>query len=151
VTRAEFAAIINKAFKPASKRPASDFVDVSKPFWGYSAIQNAYQGGFLEGYSKSRFRPKRNISRVEALVSLASGLELKPEDLGVLSTYTDASQIPDYATPAILVALQQALTQEKKSMLDQALNGHHLRLGRWLVVSQVLVLTLSLQKGGQII
>ncbi len=35
VTRAEFAAIINKAFSPASERSSSDFVDVPINYWGY--------------------------------------------------------------------------------------------------------------------
>ena len=85
VTRAEFAAIINRAFTPSAERPANNFVDVPVEFWGYSAIQKAYQGGFLEGYPDGKFQPSQNIPRVEVLVSLASGLKIQPNDIGVVS------------------------------------------------------------------
>lgn len=109
VTRAEFAAIINRAFNPPSKRTATNFVDILGDFWGLSAIQSAYQGGFLEGYPENKFHPQQNIPRVEVLVSLTNGLGLQPENLGVLSTYTDASQIPDYAIRAIAAATERQM------------------------------------------
>ncbi|MGA9379583.1 MAG: S-layer homology domain-containing protein [Phormidium sp.] len=109
VTRAEFAAIINRAFQPSIERSASSFVDVPRKFWGYSAIQTAYQGGFLEGYADRKFRPSQNIPRVEVLVSLANGLKIQPEDIGIVSFYADASQIPNYAVPAIAAATERQL------------------------------------------
>lgn len=109
VTRAEFAAILNRAFNPPSKRPANSFVDVPENFWGFSAIRSAYQGSFLEGYPENKFQPEQNIPRVEVLVSLATGLEIQPEDLAVLSAYADASEIPDYAVPAIAAATERQM------------------------------------------
>ena len=109
VTRTEFAAIINKAFNPSAERPTSEFVDVPRNFWGYSAIQAAYQSGFLEGYPNRKFQPGQNIPRVEVLVSLANGLKIQPEDMGVRSLYADASQIPDYAIPAIAAATERQM------------------------------------------
>lgn len=109
VTRTEFAAIINKAFNPSTQRPANDFKDVPRKFWGYSAIQTAYQGGFLDGYPDRRFQPNQNIPRVEVLVSLASGLKIQPEDISVLSFYADASQIPNYAVSAIAAATERQM------------------------------------------
>ncbi|MEG4249353.1 S-layer homology domain-containing protein [Microcoleus sp. Pol10D4] len=109
VTRTEFAAIINKAFNPLAERPTNEFLDVPTNFWGYSAIQAAYQGGFLEGYPDRKFQPGQNIPRVEVLVSLANGLKIQPEDIGVLSLYADASQIPDYAIPAIAGATERQM------------------------------------------
>jgi hypothetical protein len=109
MTRTEFAAVINKAFNSSTKRPANNFVDVPRDYWGYSAIQTAYQRGFLEGYPGRRFQPGKNIPRVEVLLSLANGLGLQPEDIGVVSMYADASQIPNYAIPAIAAATERQM------------------------------------------
>ncbi|MDX2211871.1 MAG: S-layer homology domain-containing protein [Oculatellaceae cyanobacterium bins.114] len=92
VTRAEFAAMINKAF---SDRPAirsgQDFYDTVY-HWGSGAIRTAYALGFISGYPEGDFRPDWNVSRVEAVAALATGLGLS----GYASLdgfYSDAAQI----------------------------------------------------------
>ena len=107
VTRAQFAAIVNQAFNPAPKRPWSEFVDLDNQFWGYGAIQTAYQGGFLSGYPGQVFRPNQQIPRTEVLVSLTSGLEIGSGERTALNKYSDAGQIPDWAEGAIAAATQQ--------------------------------------------
>jgi parallel beta-helix repeat protein len=109
VTRAQFAAIINKAFAPASQRSATNFVDVRSNYWAYKAIQTAYQGGFLAGYPGQVFKPEQRIPRVQVLVSLASGLDLRSNSTTVLSVYNDVAQIPSYAATAIAGATQKGL------------------------------------------
>ncbi|OKH28929.1 DUF1565 domain-containing protein [Chroogloeocystis siderophila] len=109
VTRAQFAAIVSKAFTPTPQREAQDFNDVSRNFWGYQAIQTAYRGGFVAGYPGGAFQPQQQIPRVQVLVSLANGLNLRADNPNVLSTYADASQIPGYATDAVAAATQRQL------------------------------------------
>ncbi|PPS45430.1 DUF1565 domain-containing protein [Chroococcidiopsis sp. TS-821] len=109
VTRAQFAAIVSKAFTPTPQREAQDFNDVSRNFWGYQAIQTAYRGGFVAGYPGGAFQPQQQIPRVQVLVSLANGLNLRADNPNVLSTYADASQIPSYATDAVAAATQRQL------------------------------------------
>lgn len=109
VTRAQFAAIVNKAFNPEPKRPWAEFFDVNPQFWGYQAIQSAYRGGFLSGYPGNQFRPEQRIPRTEVLVSLSSGLELGSGERAALNKYIDAAQIPDWAQGAIAAATQQNL------------------------------------------
>ncbi len=109
VTRAEFAAIINKAFAPVPERPGANFVDVRSDLWAYKAIQAAYQGGFLSGYPGQVFRPDDHISRVDVIVSLASGLKLLSNNQSVLSVYSDASQIPNYGVRAVAGATEKQL------------------------------------------
>ena len=104
VTRAQFAAIINKAFTPAAKRTAINFSDVSTRYWGYQAIQTASRGGFLSGYPNKTFKPELQIPRVQVLVSLANGLELTAPDQNSLSFYNDASQIPNWAKDSVSAA-----------------------------------------------
>lgn len=109
VTRAQFAAIVNKAFNPEPKRPWSEFVDIDNRFWGYTAIQSAYRGGFLSGYPGRIFRPNQQIPKVEVLVALASGLELGAGEAIALNKYTDAAQIPAWAQGAIASATQRGI------------------------------------------
>ena len=109
VTRAQFAAIINKAFAPPVKREAINFRDVSQDFWGYQAIQTAYRGAYLAGYPNRIFRPQQEIPRVQVLVSLANGLGLNAADQASLSLYNDAIQIPDYAKDPVAAATTKQL------------------------------------------
>ncbi|HEY9620183.1 MAG TPA: DUF1565 domain-containing protein [Crinalium sp.] len=109
VTRAEFASIVAKAFSPAPKREAVNFVDIESGFWGRQAIQSAYQGGFMAGYPGQRFQPNQQIPRVQALAALVSGLGLSSTNSAVVSQYQDASQIPDWAGGAIAAATQNGI------------------------------------------
>lgn len=110
VTRAEFAAIVTKAFPKASQNNASiEFVDVSRSFWGYSAIQTAVRRGFLVGYPGRIFQPSQQIPRVQVIVALASGLNLSSDNTSVLSYYQDATQIPTYAMNKVAAATQRQM------------------------------------------
>ena len=113
VTRAEFAALIQKAF-PNQNRvrqlSASGFRDVPAGYWAASAIQNAYETGFLAGYPGNVFRPSEQIPKVQAIVAVTNGLGLTASSTGAssdLSTYyTDASAIPNYAVASVTTATQ---------------------------------------------
>ncbi|UBF28503.1 DUF1565 domain-containing protein [Kovacikia minuta CCNUW1] len=109
VTRVQFAAIVTKAFAPDPKQPATAFRDVASSFWGYQAIQSAVRGGFLKGYPEGLFKPEQPIPRVQALVSLASGLGFSSGNPGALSTYQDATQIPAWATGSVAAATQRQI------------------------------------------
>ena len=109
VTRAQFAAIIAKAFQPPAKNANKQFPDVKSNFWGYEVIQSASNGGFVSGYPDGTFRPQQQIPRVQVLVSLANGLGLNADNQNVLSIYSDASQIPQYATNSVAAATARQL------------------------------------------
>lgn len=109
VTRAQFATIISKALSPAGKRQAIAFKDVPSNFWASAAIQSAYQGQYVSGYPDGTYKPQQQIPRVQALVSLANGLGLNTDNQNALSFYTDATQIPKYATGSVAAATTRQL------------------------------------------
>ncbi len=112
VTRAQFAAMLQKAFPKAPVRNAIQFVDLPANYWGKDAIEAAYMTGFIEGYPGNVFKPDQNIPRVQTLVALATGLNLAADmpRPTVLNTYfQDASQIPDYALKQVTGALESNL------------------------------------------
>jgi hypothetical protein len=112
VTRAEYAAMVQKAFDsyPANY-PAQKFSDVPPDYWAAPAIDRAVKIGFLKGYPKNVFLPEQRIPRVQALVSLATGLGLDKgtDSTPALKTYKDAQQIPNYARNTIGAATQAGL------------------------------------------
>ncbi len=112
VTRAQFAAMINKAFqKPAVRQPVN-FNDVPGNYWGASAIQQAYTIGFLAGYPGNNFRPNENIPRQQVLVSLANGLGYTATaDTNTIlqGAFTDAAGIADYALGSIAAATENQI------------------------------------------
>lgn len=111
VTRAEFAAMIGKAFSKDKVRNAVGFADVPSSYWAYSVIQNAYQIGFLSGYPGSVFRPEQKIPREQVLVSLANGLSYSANNSVStdLQVYNDASQISSYARSSIAAATEKSI------------------------------------------
>ncbi|HBY79212.1 MAG TPA: hypothetical protein DEG47_19920, partial [Cyanobacteria bacterium UBA11148] len=113
VTRAEFSALLGKAFPDAAEvRSGGKFADVATNYWASAAISKAYQTGFLAGYPGGVFRPTQNIPRVQALVSLASGLKYVPVHSSketLQRTFTDAEQIPQYSQDAIAAAIENQL------------------------------------------
>lgn len=113
VTRAEFAAMLGSAFpNTQATRTGGKFADVPTKFWASDAIRKAYQTGFLAGYPGGVFQPNQNIPRVQALVSLSSGLKyipVKPTPETLNSAFSDAASIPDYSKSAIAAATEKQL------------------------------------------
>ncbi|MDJ0695339.1 MAG: S-layer homology domain-containing protein [Mastigocoleus sp. MO_167.B18] len=111
VTRAQFAAMIRKAFQKAPERRAVNFNDVSRNYWAYGAIQEAYTTGFLSGYPGNRFAPNQNIPREQVLVSLANGLDYSPSNnsINTLQYYNDSFNISNYARRPIAAATEKQI------------------------------------------
>ncbi len=109
VTRAQFAAMVRKAFNKSAVRSGVQFADVATSYWAASAIQQAYTTGFLSGYPGNIFRPEQNIPRAQVLVSLASGLDYNATSTTALAAFTDAAQIPDYARDKIAAATERQI------------------------------------------
>jgi hypothetical protein len=111
VTRAQFAAMVNKAFQKAPERQAVRFVDVPSNYWAYGAIQQAYTIGFLSGYPGNRFEPNQAIPRQQVLVSLANGLEYAANSNveSTLQYFNDASSIASYARSPIAAATEKQI------------------------------------------
>lgn len=109
VTRAQMAAIIDKAFSPPPIRAASTFKDVKANYWANAAINKVTAGGFMSGYQGQVFKPEERIPRVQVLVSLVSGLQLGGAAEEVLSVYSDRQSIPKYATTAVAAATEKQL------------------------------------------
>ncbi|PSN18506.1 nitrous oxidase accessory protein, partial [filamentous cyanobacterium CCP5] len=112
MTRAEYAALLVKAFDPQPQRSPQAFSDVPSGHWGHAAISQAYQAGFLSGFPDGTFAPNHPMVRVQAWVSLVSGLHLEPPAataVDPLAPFADAVQIPAYARAITAQAIRLGL------------------------------------------
>ncbi len=110
VTRAQFAAMVNKAFKKNKVKKFSSFRDLSQSFWGYSAITEAYEMGFMSA-SGNQFNPNQQMTRLDILVALTQGLGYSYNQATetILSFYSDANTIPTQYRSAIAAATVNGL------------------------------------------
>ncbi|MBK1990587.1 S-layer homology domain-containing protein [Sphaerospermopsis aphanizomenoides BCCUSP55] len=111
VTRAQFAAMINKAFNKSALRQPINFNDVPSNYWAYTAIRQAYTIGFLSGYPGNVFKPNQAIPREQVLVSLANGLDYVPSSNveSTLQYYNDSNSISGYARSPIAAATDRRI------------------------------------------
>ncbi|MEM6450609.1 MAG: S-layer homology domain-containing protein [Cyanobacteria bacterium P01_D01_bin.105] len=121
MTRAQFASILSSAFPLSTVREAKTFSDVPADHWAAGAISSAYAKGFLSGYPDGTFGLDRPITRLEVLLSLASGLgidintseangsenNISADEL--LAAFDDKGEIPSWAVEAIAAATNNQL------------------------------------------
>jgi hypothetical protein len=67
ITRAEFAAMVNRAFN-FTETGTTSFSDVSSNKWYAKDVSIAVAAGYIAGYSDGTFRPDNRITRQEAAV-----------------------------------------------------------------------------------
>jgi hypothetical protein len=118
INRAEFAALLNRAFSLTPATSTRKFKDVPKKFWATEVIQKAVSSGFMIGYPNGTFAPKQNITRIQSLVALVNGSKLEPNGtLDLNGVFGDASQVPGYGQNALIAATQRciAVSQEYDS------------------------------------
>ncbi|MHC5857825.1 DUF1565 domain-containing protein [Nostoc sp.] len=109
MTRAQYAALLVKAFNPSPNRPASKFKDVPADFWASKVIQQAYQGLFLSGFPDNTFGPNKNIQRVQVIVSLVNGLGLSSDGTATIKVFDDQAKIPEYAKDEVVKAINKEI------------------------------------------
>lgn len=150
VTRAEFAAILQQAFDKDKEVAQSNISlqDIGAKYWAKPAISQAISTGFLKGYPDKTFKPEQKISRSQVLVSLASGLNLKPlaNQTQVLSVYQDAQDIPKYATAKIAAATASKLVVNYPNIKVLAPNREVTRAEVAAMIHQALVQTGTLEE-----
>jgi S-layer homology domain len=112
VTRAEFAALIRRAFPDAPVvNSQKTFRDVPPGYWAAEAIAKASSIGFLAGDPGGTFRPADNIKRIESLVSLVNGTKLQANGdvANIDELFSDTPQVPVFGRNALIAAAQRCL------------------------------------------
>ncbi|MEL6221133.1 MAG: S-layer homology domain-containing protein [Cyanobacteria bacterium J06627_8] len=111
INRAQFAASIQAAFGDESLADAVQYTDVTSDYWANDSIQKASDIGFMSGYPEGDFRPENQVTRLEVLVALVTGLGLAtPDDPeSFLQAYQDRAEISEWAIEKIAAATEAGL------------------------------------------
>ncbi|MHC1724328.1 MAG: S-layer homology domain-containing protein [Aminipila sp.] len=99
VTRAEFAAMVNKALGNTGTASIS-FNDIPSSKWFYSDISKAVAATYVAGYDDSSFKPNNPITREEA-AAIISRIVPSSDSSGDLKAFSDYGSISNWALSAI--------------------------------------------------
>lgn len=110
VTRAEFAAMIVKAFHLDDETATESFNDVNDGDWFKSVVASAAKAGIIHGRSDEQFAPNEKISRAEmatiasnALVAI-KGYKHETDINALLSKFKDSSSINSSLADGVALA-----------------------------------------------
>lgn len=95
ITRAEFMAIVNKAFNLTEEADIS-FTDVKANDWYYKTVKLAKAAGYINGYPDGTMKPNSPVTRQEAAVMLGIIKKLTPNSEKA-SVFKDAESLPDWS------------------------------------------------------
>ncbi|KAA8999731.1 S-layer homology domain-containing protein [Paenibacillus spiritus] len=107
VSRAEFAAMMNRSFSLKAEAEAS-FIDLKPGNWAYPELARASASGYIQGY-EGRIRPADPVTRQEAAVIIAKLLGLKGGSRSGLDAFTDRGQIAAWAQDQVAAVVQGGL------------------------------------------
>lgn len=112
MTRAEFAAVLDKVLKLPAYNPATpDFSDVSPRDWFYGSVENTVYAGLVKGYGQT-FAPNNQITREElatVLVRALNGQDQAGAGMSVQTDFTDDSGISGWARGYVAAAVENGL------------------------------------------
>lgn len=100
LTRAEMAAIVNRAFGATEQGSISGFHDVSGSQWYAPEIAKAVAMGTFTG-SNGKMRPNASITREEAFAVLARAFKIETKKASELSVFLDAGDVSGWAVPEV--------------------------------------------------
>lgn len=103
LTRAEFMAIINRAYGYKEVGPMP-FEDVSKSDWFYDDVAIAYNAGYMKGTSKTTAAPNSRLTREQAICILGRNMMLK-ETPGEDLAFADSRSISGWARGMVKTAV----------------------------------------------
>lgn len=101
LTRAQMAAIINRAFGAEDAASLDGYTDVAADAWYYVDMAKAVEMGTFVGSGGGLLQPERNITREEAFSVLSRAFHLETADTSVLDTFTDAADVSAWAKGAV--------------------------------------------------
>lgn len=96
LTRAQMAAIVNRAFGATKTASITSYTDVASSAWYYADMQKAVQMGTFQG-SGNKLTPDSNITRQEAFTVLARAFSLADGDAATLSKFSDSASVASWA------------------------------------------------------
>ncbi len=101
LTRAEFAAIVTRAFGATEKADISNFKDVKSGDWFYDSVAKVVQMGVMNGTGTTTFDPNSFMKREDVILAMARILFVNGDDTSVLDQFSDKAKIDNWSVKAI--------------------------------------------------
>ncbi|WP_347327288.1 S-layer homology domain-containing protein [Paenibacillus wenxiniae] len=116
LTRAQFAQMINNLLQLSSDGSKAGYSDIRSSAWYNNSIQAVTAAGVSNGYTDGTYKPNRKISREEMTHILLNTMRYVDSDGSfgtdtnqVLSTFTDRSQVGNWARDDLASAIAEQL------------------------------------------
>lgn len=113
VTRAEFAAMLNRALGILPKQQASkSFKDVQSGAWYAVQVNAAVDAGLINGFTDGTFRPNQEISHQEMVVMLVNALQYSGTSVkGKAAQAAYPANLPEWVKPYYVLAQDSGILQ----------------------------------------
>lgn len=108
VTRGEFVALVNRAFKYSDLKAVS-FKDLKPENYAYIEVQKATAQGYISGFIDHTFRPDKQITRQETAVIISRILGFDSTGATAAVSAQDSNLIPAWSKPAVGYILDQGI------------------------------------------
>jgi len=118
LTRAQLAAILNRAFGAEDVANITGYSDVQTTAWYYSDIAKAVRMGTFKGSGNGTMRPNDPITREEAFTVLARAIKLTDGAASSLDIFSDKSDVASWASPAIAAMAKAGYIQGSGGKLN---------------------------------
>lgn len=105
LTRAEMAAIMNRAFGATEQAKLDGYQDISPQAWYYTELAKAVQMGTFQG-GDGKLLPDREITREQAFTVLARAFALQDGKSAALNGFTDGDRVSDWAKGAVAALVE---------------------------------------------
>lgn len=116
LTRAEMAAIVNRAFGATAVASLSDYNDVPSGIWYENEMAKAVAMQTFKGYAH-QLLPTATITREETFTVLARALGLSDGDTSVLASYADGSSVDGWAADAMASLVEAGYVEGENGRL----------------------------------
>lgn len=117
LTRAEMAAIINRAFGATKMGEISYFEDLDPKSWTYEEMAKAVYMGTFKGDGKS-LSPNAPITREQVALVLTRAFKYQLGDLRALEAFEDVHEISTYAAPSMATLVSLGILKGNEGKLS---------------------------------
>ncbi|WP_449600262.1 alpha-L-fucosidase [Paenibacillus sp. Marseille-Q9583] len=119
INREQFVVMLVRVLQPEQQAAGTAKFTDSKEIssWASDAIAYAKQIGIVNGYADGSFRPQDEISRAEMVTLIVRVLNLSDQAEGVVTKFADDQEIPGWAKPFVVLAVQHGIVKGKSNNL----------------------------------
>ena len=121
LTRAQMAAIINRAFAAKKTADLSGYNDVSADAWYRSDLAAAVAMGTFQG-ANGQLNPERPITREEAFAVLARAFALESGSTASLNVFSDSASVPSWAADSAAALVENGYVNGANGALNPKSN-----------------------------